>query len=715
MKYGKGLDCGTHMFVASTAQTDDSIQYTDQIDAFFTMDSSDESLYLLETLGVPFINKKGKISVIGEDARKFANMFRAETRRPLEKGCLSKKDMDAIGILQSIIGATLDKPSKPNEVLKYSVTSTPLGTEMNFEYHKSQLEALFRGLGYDPEAIQEARAIALAELAQERFTGLCISCLVPGTEVLVNGGLKKIEEVIEGDSLLDKDGNWISCITPTSREYTGKVYKINHQGVSDIDLLNPWFTHNHELWIKRNGKWQYLSAENIIQGDIVGEKIPSRFVDQKTYISTYHNVTTKKFFAEKEMHINSQRISRFIGYFLGDGHIQTDEKRIRIDFGIHEEKNILDLQDIVENTFHKEFRTYISEQRVRCDIVYPGLAKWLEKYCYTEDGKKKLPWNIQYLNDNQLLGLIQGIIRSDGWEQETSFAMENTSPYVAIALRQAFAMLGIPSIINVRLNREHEFEGRMIACAKVYTITASQLMSYYGFKHFFDLDSDAKLSKRVWIEDGFICSTVSDIIERDYAGLVYDVVMPEEHSFTCLGKTVHNCGAGTTTVWLGRFGMDNPNLQFSIDQGGDWIDGNASDMFAGLTKTKVQTVKEKGFDIKEPNKGLNLDQLDGQDLLEARAREALSAYYKAYIKNIIKALQYKFQNESLPEFDEPISVVISGGTSCAGSFLSIFKEELSKVDLGFKIKDIRQATDPKHTVAKGCLVAAQLEERKRAK
>lgn len=348
MKLGKGFDVGTHMFVAAADTKDGSVEFTEQVDAFFTLDSSEESKNLLEMLGVPYIARKGKISVIGEDARKFANMFKAETRRPLQKGCLNKKDLDAVGMLQVIIGETLGQPRKEGEALKYSVTSTPLGTEMNFEYHKAQLENIFRTLGYDPQPVQEARAIALSELASERFTGLAISC-----------------------------------------------------------------------------------------------------------------------------------------------------------------------------------------------------------------------------------------------------------------------------------------------------------------------------------------------------------------------------GAGTTTVWLGHYGIDNPHLQFSVGMGGDWIDTHAADMFAGLTRTKVQTVKEKGFSIKDPNKGLDVDELEGNDLLEARAREALSAYYMAYIRNVCKAIKHKFESEQLPEFEDDIIAIVAGGTSCAGDFVSVFKEELLKNNFGVGIKEIRHPDNPKHAVARGCLVAAQLDERRK--
>jgi hypothetical protein len=347
---GKGIDVGTHMLVAASKGADNSVVYKENIDAFFTLEANEESKQILDMLNIPYIEKKKNISVIGEPARKFANMFHAETRRPLQQGCLNKKDMDALGMLQVIIADILGAPSKAGEVLRYSVTSTPIGTDMDFTYHKSQIENIFKTLGYDAGPIQEARAIALAELASEKFTGLTISF-----------------------------------------------------------------------------------------------------------------------------------------------------------------------------------------------------------------------------------------------------------------------------------------------------------------------------------------------------------------------------GAGTTTVYLGHFGVDNPKLQFSIDKGGDWIDKNAAEMFAGLTQTKVQTVKERGFSIIEPNKGIDVEQLEGNKLLEARAREALSAYYVAFITNVFKLIENKFNKEQVPEFDTPIKCVIAGGTSLAGDFIEVCKKHIKSISLPFEISEVIHASEPSHSVAKGCLIAAELEERKKAK
>lgn len=342
-----GLDVGTHMLISAEANLSGEITYKEQVDAFFVMDSSDETKNMLDMLQVPYSEKNGKIYSLGEAARKFANMFKQETRRPMQTGCLNKKDIEALGMLNALLSNLLEEGN--GAPIVYSVTSQPLDSEMSFDYHKAQVEHLLKGKGYVPKAIQEARAIALSELSADRFTGLAISC-----------------------------------------------------------------------------------------------------------------------------------------------------------------------------------------------------------------------------------------------------------------------------------------------------------------------------------------------------------------------------GSGTTTVWLGLLGMDNPNFQFSIGRGGDWIDSAAAENFAGLTKTKVQTVKEKGILIREfENK--NLDHLEGHELTEARAKQALSIYYREYIKSVIKGIKYKVEKEQLPEFDGPIPVVIAGGTSSPNDFIEVFKEEWDKSKVGLSISEFRKAKDHFRAVAKGCLVAAQLEAKKIAK
>jgi hypothetical protein len=136
-------------------------------------------------------------------------------------------------------------------------------------------------------------------------------------------------------------------------------------------------------------------------------------------------------------------------------------------------------------------------------------------------------------------------------------------------------------------------------------------------------------------------------------------------------------------------------MDFSLARGGDWIDSHAAKAL-GSTAARVCSAKEKGVDLAHT----------GGD----REAEAIALYIRALIRYCLDniAVQFrKVQNSiSLPE---PIPFIISGGTTRAGGFEAVFREEFEQVKKkGFPIQvsDIRMAKDPMTAVAEGLLVLA---------
>jgi hypothetical protein len=345
----KSIDVGTSFLVACS-KVGDELKFTKQRDAFFTLEFNNESLGVLETLNVPYIKKKNELVIIGEDALKFANLFKVNARRPMHKGVVSRKDLDSFGMLQVLLGSVLGKPSKPNEIVKYTIPAAPINEDFSVEYHSKQIGNILKALGYDGQPINEARCILLSELVDKKFTGCAISF-----------------------------------------------------------------------------------------------------------------------------------------------------------------------------------------------------------------------------------------------------------------------------------------------------------------------------------------------------------------------------GAGSINVCLSQYGIDNPKLQFSFSQSGDWVDSKAAEVYTGLTDTKVQSIKERGVDLLNPNPGLSPNDLEGPTLLDYYARSGIAIYYKALIDNLLKALRYKFQQEEMPEFTDPLTLVIAGGTSMAGNFVKLFEQQLKVNPIGLPIDEVRHAKDPLYTVARGAFIAAQLEESKKDK
>lgn len=138
-----------------------------------------------------------------------------------------------------------------------------------------------------------------------------------------------------------------------------------------------------------------------------------------------------------------------------------------------------------------------------------------------------------------------------------------------------------------------------------------------------------------------------------------------------------------------------PTISFSVARGGDWIDKNVAGVL-GINRSKATMIKEKGVDITNP---------------QGREEEAIAIYYRNLISYTIQNIKARFANQrNMPSFSKPVSIVCSGGTSMVGGFIKAFREEFAKISFPIQVREIRHASEPLNTVAKGCLVAAAISE-----
>jgi len=137
-------------------------------------------------------------------------------------------------------------------------------------------------------------------------------------------------------------------------------------------------------------------------------------------------------------------------------------------------------------------------------------------------------------------------------------------------------------------------------------------------------------------------------------------------------------------------------MDFSVARGGDWIDMHAAKAL-GSTAARVCAAKEKGIDLANIKPG-------------DRESEAIALYIRALIRYCLDniAVQFRRVSNSI-SLPDPIPFVISGGTTRAGGFEQVFKEEFAEVKKkGFpiQISEVRMAKDPMTSVAEGLLVLA---------
>jgi hypothetical protein len=165
-----------------------------------------------------------------------------------------------------------------------------------------------------------------------------------------------------------------------------------------------------------------------------------------------------------------------------------------------------------------------------------------------------------------------------------------------------------------------------------------------------------------------------------------------DEEFTGIGIS---CGGGMVNVCVAYLSV--PVISFATSRGGDWIDNEAAKVM-GCAGSKMTAAKERGIDIHNP---------------KSPEEEAICIYYRSMIDYSLNKIIEKFASlKDVPNFQKPVSIVVSGGTSKVGGFIEVFKSQFERVRNSFPIKvdSIRLAPDLLNSTAKGCLFAALSDE-----
>ncbi|MHC5058552.1 MAG: disk-shape morphogenesis protein volactin [Planctomycetota bacterium] len=170
--------------------------------------------------------------MVGSPAFELANVFNRETRRPMAAGLISPHEVDALPIIRLLIRQVLGGPAREGELCFYSVPGEPIDSNMNVVYHRDIFDGLLKKLDFTPESMAEAHALVFAELADDDFTGIAISCGAGMFNICV--AYKTMPAVVFSTS---RGGDWIDTNAAAVLGMKGpRVTAIKEKGV---DLMNP--------------------------------------------------------------------------------------------------------------------------------------------------------------------------------------------------------------------------------------------------------------------------------------------------------------------------------------------------------------------------------------------------------------------------------------------------------------------------------------------
>ena len=168
-----GLDIGTSRIVMAGGPNGHRAK--SQLNAFVGVPYSKMTESILQQNKMVYHRDGKELFVFGNDSERFASFFNAVPRRPMQHGVLNPQEPMGQQIIQAIIETVVPK-SRSNELLCFSVPGKGEGADTNLVYHEAVLKNFLSTLGYESKAINEGLAVVFAELQNENFTGIGISC-----------------------------------------------------------------------------------------------------------------------------------------------------------------------------------------------------------------------------------------------------------------------------------------------------------------------------------------------------------------------------------------------------------------------------------------------------------------------------------------------------------------------------------------------------------
>jgi hypothetical protein len=170
----------------------------------------------------------GSFILLGKDAIEKAIERNDTAKRPMYKGVVSSKEKDAKRILAFILKEVVGTASEPNEKLAFCIPAQPVDQEdedFDVGYHEDVVKTILSECGYNARAINEAEALCYAELENDEYTGIAISC---------GAGMTNVCVMLNGEPTVvfstTKSGDWVDRMSAVATGEPDSVVQAEKEG-----------------------------------------------------------------------------------------------------------------------------------------------------------------------------------------------------------------------------------------------------------------------------------------------------------------------------------------------------------------------------------------------------------------------------------------------------------------------------------------------------
>ena len=479
-------------------------------------------------------------------------------------------------------------------------------TQIGFNYKDYTIIRLAYNLL--PKRFMDDKAIGQAQATST--TGIFISeygsCALPFTKIITDKGVKNIIDVEIGDRVLTHLGNFKKVLRTNSRYYSGNIVEYKTKGYYD----DVCFTTEHPFW-KGNNDWEkiedinnytyfaklknlsgfteldlttivpnYMELDDKIVArpgtctlnnkqmlEIINSPQSIMFLSKKFNVS-YHLIWNMKRRRKQRKGTISKKIlldyyfGLILGYYAAEGSVGANGRAIGFALDGHKEfklqSYIQELTDAIARVFGIKPKIYYKEKNlVNVTINNRLIVDLLQYICPGIANNKILQHDILFSNRELLRGFIIGYWNGDGHlTRERQFASATSvSESLITQVKLALSYFDIATCLYVRKADKAIFRGKSYNCKTAYELKIFGQSARNFKKLFYNMDCEDLSfvnNFKLIVKENEILYPIKKKKIFHYDGLVYNLEVVDDNSYSTHNSTVHNCFLSDTDGFFKR-------------------------------------------------------------------------------------------------------------------------------------------------------------------
>jgi hypothetical protein len=475
-----------------------------------------------------------------------------------------------------------------------------------------------------PEAILKREAneyLKLIEMGASAGETDHPECFCGEAEILTSEGWKSFRNISGDEKVYTLNSNGEVEIQQINKKidtpYKGKAIKLKGLNIDCTVTLNHRF-----LIVKRNGEYDYVTAQDILDGNIPSMSkcyIPKSINIENSGdvknsyftikgIKQFNRNQSKNFIEKfsKDLTIDKKLFSAFLGIYLAEGHVSTEKRNYGVILTQKKEESKEKIENLL-NTIGWDYKKYLVGEKAQYVIHDVRLHKYLKKLGKAKD--KYIPSEIKRFPTDCLNLLIEWYHLGDGrtryGRQKSIFS---TSKKLMEDFQEVLLLTGKSG--NITIDKRTEKNRVIVEDNKERVILAKNSNDVYNL--------NISNTKGVFLDKRFL-----EVSEVDYEGNVYCVNVENSNFYVKQNGKAHWSGNSavisikntsmrvTNLWWEGRTLMGEIYLPITrgfIERGGLYhpADKIAHDIIHGFQ----YGVSSRGVGSVEQMDGKNIVQED---------------------------------------------------------------------------------------------------------